>query len=180
MVMLIGRAYTRFSNQFLSADKAYRALVHLGETRDTFDVDGKILSSSGRIPTTGDVETALEKFQGDCQQIPPMFSAKKIRGRKLYELARKGKTIERSPISIHLATTLIRYEYPEIELDITCSKGTYIRSLAQDLGEMLQCGAYLKALSRTRSGSFSLADCASQESLSDPSSAWTTFLRKTI
>ncbi|MBF8262655.1 MAG: truB [Parachlamydiales bacterium] len=180
MVMLIGRPYTRLSNQFLSADKQYRATIQLGQTTDTFDIDGRILNRSDHIPSLSDLEQALVSFQGECLQIPPMFSAKKIGGQKLYDLARKGKTIDRKPVPVRLCTTLIHYAYPLIEIDIACSKGTYIRTLAHDLGAMLGCGAFLSALTRTRSGTFTLSDCIAQESLKDPSFNITPFLRKAI
>ena len=169
MVMLIGREYTQRSNQFLAADKEYRATVRLGQTTDTYDIDGRIESTSSIVPSLPEVEQALLSFQGDCQQIPPMFSAKKIGGKKLCDLARKGIEVERKPISIRLATTLIAYEYPHIELHITCSKGTYIRTVAHDLGKLLGCGAILSALTRTRSGLFTLADCVHEEKIYDPS-----------
>ena len=176
--MLIGRPYTRLSDRFLSADKEYLATVTLGRSTDTFDIDGQVLSTSGHVPAFRDLEQALLSFQGDCLQIPPMFSAKKIGGQKLYDLARKGLTIERQPVKIHLSTTLLSYDYPHVVLSITCSKGTYIRTLAQDLGEQLGCGAHLSALSRTRSGPFTLADCVDQSKLSDLAFDFTPFLRR--
>ncbi len=178
MVMLIGRQYTRLSDRFLIADKEYCARVTLGRATDTFDIDGQILTTSDHIPTPSDLEQALLSFQGDCLQIPPMFSAKKIAGQKLYDLARKGVTIERQPVKIRLSTTLLGYDYPHVDLSISCSKGTYIRTLAQDLGQQLGCGAHLSALSRTRSGSFSLADCVDQTKLSDPAFDFIPFLRR--
>jgi tRNA pseudouridine55 synthase len=178
MVMLIGRSFTRLSDQFLSADKEYRAQITLGQTTDTFDIDGQVLSKSGHIPSLADLEQALIAFQGDCVQIPPMFSAKKVGGKKLYDLARKGVTVERAPIKVRLLTKLLGYEYPRIELNVTCSKGTYIRTLAQDLGGALGCGGFLSTLSRTRSGSFTLSDCIDQEKIADPSFDLTPFLRK--
>ena len=180
MVMLIGRTYTRLSDRFLGADKEYLATITLGRTTDTFDLDGQELTTSDLVPTLSQLEKALLSFQGDCQQVPPMFSAKKIAGKKLYELARKGVTVDRAPVNIHLQTTLLRYEYPQVELRIACSKGTYIRSIAQDLGVLLGSGAYVSALSRTRSGTFTLADCVDQEKLCDPTFDFTPFIKKEI
>jgi tRNA pseudouridine55 synthase len=97
-----------------------------------------------------------------------MYSAKKVNGKKLYELARKGISIERAPVKIELETYLLSYHYPYLELRIRCSKGTYIRSIAQDLGNMLGCGAHLVALQRTRSGSFLLQDCLDGALLDKP------------
>lgn len=180
MVMLIGRPFTRISNQLLSADKHYRATIHLGRTTDTFDIDGRILSRSDRIPSLSDVEQALRSFHGECWQTPPMFSAKKIAGRKLYDLARQGKTVEREAVRVRLHTTLLQYAYPYVEIDIDCSKGTYIRALAHDLGSLLGCGAFLSSLIRTKSGSFSLTDCIAQERLNDPVFDIRPFLRKSL
>lgn len=179
MVMLIGREFTRLSNQFLFADKEYRAVIQLGQTTDTFDIDGQILSRSDHVPTLSDVEQTLLSFQGDCLQIPPMFSAKKIGGQKLYDLARKGMNVERAPTQVRLHTTLIRYEYPHVELHIVCSKGTYIRTLAHDLGELLHSGAFLLTLSRTRSGSFTLAQCMAQENIQNPDFDIVPFIKRT-
>ena len=179
MVMLIGRQFTRLSNQFLFANKEYRATIQLGQTTDTFDIDGQILTRSDYVPALSDVGQALLSFQGDCLQIPPMFSAKKIGGQKLYDLARKGISIERAPAPVRLHTTLVRYEYPCIELHIVCSKGTYIRTLAHDLGQLLHAGAFLSALSRTRSGPFTLSDCIAQENILDPDFDLNPFIRKT-
>lgn len=159
MVMLIGRSYTRRSDQFLTSEKEYVARVCLGSCSDTFDCDGLIVKRSELIPTLEEVASALSFFQGDVEQIPPMFSAKKIQGKKLYELARQGKTVERAPVKVHLKTTLISYQYPFLDINVVCSKGTYIRSIANDLGEMLNCGGYLVQLMRQRSGSFFLKDC---------------------
>jgi tRNA pseudouridine55 synthase len=169
MVMLIGREFTLRSNEFMGADKEYLATLQLGITTDTFDNDGTILTRSDKIPTLEELQVALLSFQGDCEQIPPMFSAKKVQGKKLYDLARKGIVIERAPIRVRLSTTLVSYSFPFAELKVSCGKGTYIRTLAHDLGQMLGSGASLSALSRTRSGTFSLADCVDQERLLDPS-----------
>jgi tRNA pseudouridine55 synthase len=165
MVMLIGREFTRLSNQYLSLTKEYHATVQLGQTTDTFDIDGQIVKRSDHIPSLSDLEQALLSFQGDCLQIPPMFSAKKINGHKLYDLARKGLSVERAHVKVRLQTTLIRYEYPCVELQIDCSKGTYIRTIAHDLGEFLGSGAFLAALTRTRSGQFTLSDCIAQDQI---------------
>lgn len=165
MVMLIGRAYTKKSDQFLNCDKQYKAYLKLGESTDTYDLEGQIVSKSEVVPTIDQVKIAISSFQGEILQTPPMFSAKKIEGKKLYDLARKGITVERQPVKIRLKIELIRYEYPQIELLVDCSKGTYIRSLAHDLGQSLSCGAHLTALIRTRSGPFNLENCIPQHFL---------------
>jgi tRNA pseudouridine55 synthase len=169
MVMLIGRRYTRLSDRFLCNDKEYLAEVCLGITTDTYDSEGIVIAQSPHIPSLEDILQKLKLFQGEIDQIPPMYSAKKQQGKKLYELARKGIEVEREPVKVTLQTHLIHYEYPRLDLRITCSKGTYIRSLAYDLGMMLGCGAHLTNLRRTRSGKFNLEDCINDSELYSPS-----------
>lgn len=159
MVMLIGRSYTQLSDQFLSSDKEYQAQILLGAATDTYDCDGAIVETSAIIPTQAEVEAAIAKFQGEIEQIPPMYSAKKVNGKKLYELARQGRTVERASVKLQVETTLLRYCYPYIDINVNCSKGTYIRSIAHDLGKILGCGGHLVRLQRTRSGSFHLDEC---------------------
>lgn len=168
MVMLLGRDYTRLSDKFMADDKEYRAEVFLGVATDTYDCEGKPQFSSSIIPSHQDIKAALDKFQGSIEQIPPMFSAKKINGQKLYHLARKGKVIERPPAKVRVSTELLDYEYPYLKLLVRCSKGTYIRSIAHELGEALGCGAHLSNLSRTKSGPFHLEHCIDGEQLFDP------------
>jgi tRNA pseudouridine55 synthase len=167
MVMLVGQEYTRKSDQFLNSDKQYLATLHLGVITDTYDIEGQVTKTTDKIPTLQEVEKALEQFQGEIFQTPPMFSAKKIQGKKLYELARKGIEVERQPVKVTLQTTLIKYEYPKLELLVNCSKGTYIRSLAFDLGNLLETGAHLSHLTRTKSGPFTLSECIHQSKLID-------------
>lgn len=158
MVMLIGRRYTKLSDSFLTCDKEYLAKVYLGQSTDTFDCDGKLIKESQAVPSLEEVIEELKNFQGEVEQTPPMFSAKKVNGKKLYELARQGQTIERKPVKVFLHTELVAYQYPILELRINCSKGTYIRSIANDLGQRLGCGAHLTELIRTRSGNYHLED----------------------
>ncbi len=159
MVMLIGRNFTRLSDQFLCQDKEYEAEAYLGAATDTYDCEGQILSQCGRVPTLEEIQVALQSFQGEILQVPPMFSAKKQNGKKLYELARQGKTVERPPAKVFVQITLLSYAYPYLSLAVSCSKGTYIRSLAHDLGQLLGVGAHLSQLRRVRSGQFHLKDC---------------------
>ena len=168
MVMLIGRNYTRLSDRFLNHDKEYLAEVRLGQTTDTYDSEGQITATSDIIPSLEDIQAALAGFQGETLQTPPMFSAKKIKGKKLYELARKGIEVHREPVKVTLDIQLIRYEYPFLELRVNCSKGTYIRSLAYDLGIKLECGAHLSNLERTRSGNFLLENAIGEEEILSP------------
>ncbi|MBA2728678.1 MAG: tRNA pseudouridine(55) synthase TruB [Parachlamydiaceae bacterium] len=168
MVMLIGREYTKLSDKFLGQDKEYVDTIHLGIETDSYDSEGQELSRSELVPTQEAVEAALQAFQGEISQIPPMFSAKKINGQKLYHLARQGKTVERAPVTLTVKTELIAYNYPYVEIRVNCSKGTYIRSIAQDLGKMLGCGGHLCVLSRTRSGNFHLSECIDGELVYTP------------
>ena len=167
MILLIGKEYTRKADTFINQDKEYRAMLHLGVETATYDPEGAIISRNDHIPSKEQIDEALMSFQGTITQIPPMYSAKKVNGKKLYELARKGIEIERKPIEVRLKTTLISYNYPELILDISCSKGTYIRAIAHDLGKSLGCGAHLKKLTRTRCGPYSLKDCLSGQELYD-------------
>ena len=165
MILLVGKSFTRLSDQFLTQEKEYRATLQLGISTDSFDCDGTEISRSDLIPAFEEIENALCLFQGEVLQTPPMFSAKKVQGKKLYELARKGIVIERSACRVTLHTTLLSYNYPHLELQIRCSKGTYIRSIAHDLGTHLGCGAHLTELRRLRSGGFSIEDAVTTEQL---------------
>ncbi len=159
MVMLIGKNFTRQSNSFLNESKEYTARVHLGIETDSYDCDGIIRAENPYVPTLEQITAALQHFQGEIEQTPPMFSAKKQKGKKLYELARQGIEVERPPVKVTLETTFLNYEYPHLDIKVSCSKGTYIRSIAFDLGRMLGCGGHLTKLVRTRSGRFSIDHC---------------------
>ncbi len=168
MVMLVGKEYTKKSDQFLNSDKEYITTLRLGLSTDSFDTEGQIQEKSDLIPTLEQITTCLETFQGDILQIPPMYSAKKIGGKKLYELARKGISIERPPSKVNVKIEFLVYEYPHLKLKVQCSKGTYIRSLGHDIGMFLGCYAHLSSLQRTKSGAFSLEEAISQEKINDP------------
>lgn len=159
MILLIGRRYTKLSEKFLSSDKEYKASIFLGSSTDTLDAEGNVTNTSSHIPELDDIVRVLSQFQGEIEQVPPMFSAKKWRGKKLYELARKKQVIPRLPVKIILETSLISYAYPYLDIKVACSKGTYIRSLADDIGRALGCYAHLAQLTRTRSGTFSINEC---------------------
>ncbi len=178
MILLIGKRFTQLSNRFLHQSKEYFATVHLGVATDTYDVEGQITSQSPYIPSFSEIEEVLLKFQGTIMQTPPMFSAKKINGKKLYELARKGIVIERQAVPINLHIELIDYSYPNLKLNVHCSKGTYLRSLAYDIGTELGCGAHLSSLTRTRSGAFSLEDCCDGARLLETGYDWIHYLKK--
>jgi tRNA pseudouridine55 synthase len=178
MVMLLGKAYTKQSDSFLGCEKEYVAEIKLGSSTDSYDCDGVCVSTSEKVPSIEEIENCLKKFQGKILQTPPMFSAKKVQGKKLYELARKGIEIERAPVEVTLTTEFIRYEYPFLIVRITCSKGTYVRSIADELGKDLGCFGHLSSLVRTRSGTFCLNDCLSWDQISAPSFDWKTSLRR--
>ena len=170
MILLIGKECTRLSDRFLHQDKQYIATLHLGVRTDSYDCDGAVLEENATIPSLASIEKVLSSFQGEIDQIPPMFSAKKINGKKLYELARKGIEVERKPSRVTVNTEFLHYEYPLLSLRVSCSKGTYIRSIAEDVGRMLGCGAHLSELTRTKSGQFSIEECFPGELLWEPSS----------
>lgn len=167
MVLLIGRNYTRLSQKYTLYDKDYKATILLGLSTETYDKEGDIVAQSDLLPTLADIESAIAEFQGEVLQEPPMYSAKKINGQKLCDLARKGITVERKPNKVQIKTELISFSYPFLELFIRCSSGTYVRSIAHDLGEKLGCGAHLYDLIRTRIGPFRLEDALPEEKLDD-------------
>jgi len=138
--------------------KEYRATMRLGISTDTQDLEGEILEQRGWSHVTREaVESLVQAFSGNLLQVPPMFSALKRDGVPLYKLARKGETVEREPraITVH-SLEMERIELPEVSFTVRCSRGTYVRTLAHDMGESLGCGAHLLALRRTKSGPFSL------------------------
>ncbi len=157
LVLCLGSA-TRLSEYVMQSSKRYRARVRLGVVTDTYDAEGHILreQEAGHI-THAEVEQALARFLGDIEQVPPMYSAIKQGGRKLYELARAGEEVERQPRRVTISSLIISaWQPPEVTLDVICSAGTYVRSLAYDLGERLGVGAHLSGLTRTASGGFTL------------------------
>ena len=157
---------TKFSSYALHGDKAYRALLKLGVTTTTGDIEGEVLETRRADVQTGTVRQLLPKFTGTIQQIPPMHSALKHQGRPLYEYARKGIEIERKAreVTIH-SLEIEKLEGDELTINVHCSGGTYIRTLAEDIGKTMGCGAHLIALRRTASGAFSLDQAVSLEAL---------------
>lgn len=161
LVLLLGRRWTRTSGYFLHHDKEYEAVVRLGTATETYDREGAIVSTSDIVPSEKDVQAVLEQFQGEYLQIPPMFSAKKVGGKRLYDLARKGIEIPREPIKTTIMTTFLSYQYPDLKIHVRCTKGTYVRSLGHDIGKILQCGAHVAELRRIRSGPFTVSHALS-------------------
>lgn len=158
LVVFVGRA-TR-AVEFAEADrKEYIAGLRLGMSTDTQDITGRIVSEVSDIPDEPEVRNVLERFKGGLEQIPPMYSAVKIGGKKLYELARKGESIERKPRHITVFELKITGRSDDdYILDVVCSKGTYIRTLCHDIGETLGCGGCMSSLRRIKSGVFSVED----------------------
>lgn len=150
---------TKFSADLLDADKTYEAELLFGITTDTGDAEGTILARRPPVVTTLDLATALQRFLGPIRQIPPMFSALKREGKPLYELARQGIEVVRAPrdVCIH-ELRLLSHTQDRCRLHVACSKGTYIRTLAEDIGELLGCGAHLTALRRIAVGALHIAD----------------------
>ena len=158
LVVFVGRA-TR-AVEFAEADrKEYLAGLRLGMSTDTQDITGRILSEGSDIPDEPEVRNVLERFKGELEQIPPMYSAVKIGGKKLYELARKGESIERKPRHITVfGLEITGRSDDDYILDVVCSKGTYIRTLCHDIGMSLGCGGCMSSLRRIKSGVFSVED----------------------
>jgi len=158
LVILIGPA-VRLSEYVSASDKRYQAIIKLGTTTDTYDADGHITSSSPVNITEEQFENTLKQFIGEIEQVPPPYSAVKVKGRKAYEMAREGEEVDLQPRKIQVYNLeLLEWAPPEAVIDVYCSSGTYVRSLAHDLGDRLGCGAYLVGLRRTKSGRFTLRD----------------------
>ncbi len=159
---------TKFSNYLLDASKSYRAWCQFGKTTSTGDAEGDIISESPVQIDTGDIQRVLTRFTGKVDQIPPMYSAVKHKGQRLYKLARQGKVIDRSPRQIKIySLEMISFSDNTLEFDVHCSKGTYIRTLAEDIGKALGCGAFLAKLERTGVHPFWENVCYSLDQLRD-------------
>jgi tRNA pseudouridine55 synthase len=165
LVLCIGSA-TRLVEYVQRMGKTYQATIALGVRSDTDDADGVVIPVDGALPLSrSDVLAALERFLGEIEQIPPSYSAANIAGKRAYALARKGRQVELAPRQVRIdAINLLAYQYPLLELEVHCGKGTYIRSLARDLGEVLGCGALVQTLRRTRVGPFTIESGMSLES----------------
>jgi len=159
LIILLGRG-TKLSEKLMSSDKVYEGTVKFGEETDSYDADGELVASLPVMPMTLDeLNDAADAFVGDIMQEPPMVSAVKMGGVPLYKLARKGIEVERKARLIHVYRFLFsKYEEPIGWFRVACTKGTYVRSLAHDLGQKLGCGAHLETLRRVTSGRFEVAD----------------------
>ncbi|HUW29815.1 MAG TPA: tRNA pseudouridine(55) synthase TruB [Sulfuriferula sp.] len=163
--LCLGEA-TKFAQYLLDADKVYRAVMQLGVTTTTGDPEGEVLDTRPVNVTAADLNAAIARFVGAIEQTPPMYSALKHQGKPLYEYARAGIEIERKSRRIHIrAIELSAFDGSQATLEVHCSAGTYIRTLAEDIGQVLGCGAHLTALTRTASGGFQLHQAASLATL---------------
>ena len=163
--VFVGRA-TRGVEFFEHAEKTYDTVLLLGRTTDTQDVTGATLAEKAVHLSPADIEKVLPRFRGDILQVPPMYSALKVNGRKLYELARKGQEVERQPRPITVfELTNLGFDGTRLSLRVRCSKGTYIRTLCQDIGEALGCGGCMEALRRVRAGEYGIEDAVPLEKL---------------
>ena len=157
---------TKFSQDLLEADKTYETTVHLGISTNTGDTEGEAIATREVDVTRAQIDAALAQFRGPILQVPPMYSALKRDGKAYYEYAREGITLEREarPVTIH-RLEFVAYEAPYLKLLVTCSKGTYIRVLGEDIGNVLGCGGHLKALRRTQVGALTIDGMVTLETL---------------
>jgi len=164
--LVIGRA-TRLAQFFTRNDKTYQGVIHFGYSTDSYDMDG--VATSAETPVTLDrqaLESLLDRFRGEIQQVPPPVSAKKVAGRPAYELARKGQPMELEPVAVNVyELQLLSVDGCEASVLLHCSAGTYVRSIAHDAGQALGCGAFLKSLRRTASGDFNIQRARTLEEL---------------
>jgi tRNA pseudouridine55 synthase len=176
LILGIGREFTKKLSIFQKKDKEYIATLRLGAESDTFDREGKIVEKKvEKIPERKKVEEVLKNFLGEIEQIPPVFSAKKIRGKKLYELARKGIKVTPKPHKVKIyEISILEYRFPHLKIKVKCSSGTYIRSLANDIGKKLGCGAYVEELIRTKIGEFLIENAVELPKLTPQN--WKSFL----
>lgn len=163
-------AATKFSQQHLNADKVYETTLRLGRRTSTADAEGEVIEERPVACSVGQVVEVLDRFMGPIRQVPPMHSALKKNGKALYEYAREGETVEREPrdVVIHdleLLDMQLQGDAPHLRLRVACSKGTYIRTLGEDIGQALGCGGHLTALRRVQTGPFSVDRCITVERL---------------
>ena len=168
MIVLVGK-YTKFQDKFMKQDKVYYAEIKLGLKTDSGDLDGKIISQSDFSHVTKElIKTACKSFVGKINQIPPMYSALKVNGQKLYELARKGIIIDRKPREITIySIDLIDYKNDTFSIRVKCSSGTYIRTLAEDIGTKLNTDTVLTKLVREQIGNYKLSNAASIDTIKE-------------
>ena len=168
LIMLLGKS-TKLFNDFVGFKKEYRATLILGVKTTTADTQGEtVLERRYENITNKNIEDAFNKFKGEIEQVPPMYSAVKFKGKKLYELARKGIVVQRAARKVMINSLNIEeIKLPEIKFNLECSKGTYVRQLAEDIGEVLGCGACISRIERTKVGSFRIEDAINIEELDE-------------
>lgn len=178
LIVAISRQATKRIDEFTNMDKSYIAKAKLGAISDTYDVKGVITENEKTEKISRkELQNIIKKLQGEIKQVPPMFSAKKIKGKKLYELARQGKTIKRKPNRVKIYKLKIKkFKWPYLEFEVKCSKGTYIRSLAHDIGQKAGTGAYLEELQRTAIGKYKIKKAVKLDKLSKDN--WQKYLIK--
>lgn len=150
---------TKLVEKFMADDKVYQAVMLLGVTTDSQDMTGEVIAEKEVKASEEEVRSAINSFVGGYDQLPPMYSAKKVNGKKLVDLARKGIEVERQPRFVNImAIDIDKVDLPRVTMTVTCSKGTYIRTLCHDIGQKLNCGAAMESLVRTRVGRFKIED----------------------
>lgn len=166
LLILVLGSYTKRAQEFSKLDKTYEVTIKLGQTSTTGDEEGEKTTISTHQPLEDRVQTAIEHFIGDIEQIPPAFSAIKVDGQRAYKLARQGMEVKMEPRKVKIyEITDVKYSYPKLKFTTKVSSGTYIRTLAQDIGTKLATGAYMTALERTGVGSFHLTDATDIQNL---------------
>ncbi len=169
LILLVGKA-TKLSSRFSQFDKQYEATLHLGIRTDTADAEGKVIEEREVSVSESQIKEAFSKFVGEIEQVPPMVSAIRYKGKRLYELARKGIVVPRPPRRVTIYELKItEINLPYVSFVVTCSKGTYIRKLCEDIGELLGCGAHQCRLHRIRIGPFSVKEAIELEELDESS-----------
>ncbi len=178
LVVAVGRNATKQLGEFIGKDKEYEAMMRLGAVSDSQDKDGVITEMPDvTLPSREQLAKAMKAFVGQIKQVPPMYSAKKIKGKKLYELARKGEEVEREPVLISIHSLELMETWPQenrvsrAQFKVHCGSGTYVRTLAHDIGHALGCGAYLTELRRTKIGDLRVKNAVSLDDLD--SNNWT-------
>ena len=167
LLLCLGQA-TRLSSYLMSERKTYRATIHLGIETETYDREGRVVAEQPVRVERFELEHVLAGLTGLVEQTPPMYSALKHEGTPLYKLARRGQTVELAPRRIEISRLgLLSWETPDLEIEVECSKGTYVRSLAHEIGRQLGCGGHLAALTRTVCGSFRLEDAVTLEQVAE-------------
>jgi tRNA pseudouridine55 synthase len=168
LVLVVG-GYTKKAGEFSKLDKTYEAEITLGATSSTGDIEGEITPKSGQVPSKMTLQAILSRFEGEISQIPHKYSAVKVGGQRAYKMARAGKEVKLEPREVTIySLELLSYEYPKVKIRTKVSSGTYIRSLAEDIGEALGTGAYLSALRRTTVGDCKVEDAQNLQKIGLP------------